>query len=248
MITAGLDIGSCTIELVVLDEDRPIFTRRSETSFDYPEQVRALLSETEYDRILVTGYGRHLVAREFGMGHVTEIKAHAAGVHHLVPEARTILDIGGQDTKVISLDKQGKVTAFEMNDRCSAGTGRFFEVMAQALACRIGELGDLALSGADRLRISSMCTVFAETEVVALRARGEAPEDVAHAVVVSVVYRVSSMIRRVGLREKAVFCGGVARNKAVVQILAQELGCGLFVPEAPDFTGAMGAAILARGS
>ncbi len=246
MITAGVDIGSRSIELVLVENDKILEQQRLETSFDYLSQVTDMLAEVNgFERLLVTGYGRHLISGELGCDHVTEIKAHSRGVHFLLPETRTILDIGGQDTKTIALDGNGRVLRFEMNDRCAAGTGRFLEVMSQALGCRVIDLGGLALSGADSLTISSMCTVFAETEVVALRAKGTNAADVALALVNSVVQRAVTMLRRIGLKGDVGFCGGVARNRAVVQGLAGAVGLKVHVPENPDFTGALGAALLA---
>lgn len=246
MVTAGLDIGSRSIELVLIKEcGTVIHSCKEETTFDYLGQTEKMLAGVTFDRLLVTGYGRHLVSKALGFGHVTEIKAHAAGVFKLFPEVRTVLDIGGQDTKVISLDDSGRVVRFEMNDRCAAGTGRFLEVMAQALGCRVYELGDMALKGDRDIAINSTCTVFAETEVVSLKAKGADATDVARAIVRSVAQRASTMIKRVGLRSAVAFCGGVARNSAIVREIGACLDAHVFVPPEPDFTGAIGAAILA---
>jgi predicted CoA-substrate-specific enzyme activase len=245
VINAGLDIGSRSIELVVLKDGETYLRRRAETSFDYLAQARELLDGVEPEHLVVTGYGRHLVAAELAVTHVTEIRAHAAGSRYLFPAARSILDIGGQDTKAMALDPGGRVLRFEMNDRCAAGTGRFLEVMSQALGCRVTELSDLAEGGRDTLKLSSMCTVFAETEVVSLRARGASAADVARALVTSIATRSATMVRRVGVEGSIIFCGGVARNKAVAKALEAALGKPVLVPPEPDFTGALGAAILA---
>ncbi len=245
-LSAGIDIGSRSMELVILDGDRILHKQREDTSFDYIDQVKGMLEQHGCDHILVTGYGRHLVSRELGLKHVTEIKAHAAGIHHLHPEVRTILDIGGQDTKAIAMGSGGRVTRFEMNDRCAAGTGKFLEVMAQALGCRVEELADLALKGDESVSLSSMCTVFVETEVVALRARGARPPDVARALVKMVAKKSSTMIQRVGIQSDVAFCGGVARNRAVVRELENFIQKKVLVPTEPEFTGALGAAILSR--
>jgi predicted CoA-substrate-specific enzyme activase len=246
MVTAGLDIGSRSIELVLLkDGGVTVHSCKEETTFDYLGQTERMLAGVTFDRILVTGYGRHLANKALGFGHVTEIKAHAAGIYKLFSEVRTILDIGGQDTKAISLDDNGRVIRFEMNDRCAAGTGRFLEVMAQALGCRVFELGDLALKGDKDISINSTCTVFAETEAVSLKAKGANVADVARAIVRSVAQRASTMVKRVGLRPALAFCGGVARNRAVVREIEAYLDAQVLLPPEPDFTGAMGAAILA---
>lgn len=247
MITAGLDTGSRAIKLVLVEKGVALLQKSIETSFDYLEQVRCLLHGLEYHNILVTGYGRHLVAREIGLEHVTEIKAHAAGVHHLLPTARGVIDIGGQDTKAISMDGTGKVCRFEMNDRCAAGTGRFLEVMAMALGREVAELSELAAQGREGISLNSMCTVFVETEVVARRAQGASPADVARALVKSVAQRTASMAKRVLVDEKAdiAFCGGVARNDTLASFLSEALGRPVLVPPGSEFTGALGAAVLA---
>ncbi len=246
MISAGLDVGSRSIELVIVEDGRILAKQRADTSFDYLAQILEMLKQARrFDRLLVTGYGRHLLAKELGCKHVTEIKAHARGVYSLLPETRTILDIGGQDTKAISLGNDGRVLRFEMNDRCAAGTGRCFEVMAQARGCRGIDLGQLALSGTDTINISSMCTVFAETEVVALRAGGARRADVARALVNAVVQRAVTMLRRAGITGDVAFCGGVARNEAMVKGLTDHIGKAVHVPADPDFSGALGAALLA---
>lgn len=244
-VSIGIDVGSRTVEVLVHDGRKSIFQEREATSFDYLEQVRRILSGLDTGPMLVTGYGRHLVAHELGIEHVTEIKAHAAGIHHLFPGVRTILDIGGQDTKAILLDDVGRVARFEMNDRCAAGTGRFLEVMAQALGCTVGDIPRLAARAEAGVTLSSMCTVFVETEVVTLMARGARPADVAKALVQMVARRSASMLRRVGLSGELAFCGGVARNSALVAELGDMLGMEVRVPREPDFTGALGAAILA---
>ncbi len=246
MLAIGLDIGSRSIELVVAkDGSEIIYMEREETSFDYLTQTRKMLRGLRCDKILVTGYGRHLISNMFNIGHITEIKAHAAGLYKIFPEIRTILDIGGQDTKVISIDDNGRVIRFEMNDRCAAGTGRFLEIMAQALGCRVFEFGDLAMAGQGGVSINSVCTVFAETEVVSLKAKGASPADVAMALVGSIVQKAAGMIKRVGLNPPLAFCGGVAKNVAIAKGLEEHLGVPVVIPPEPDFTGAIGAAFLA---
>ncbi len=233
------------MELVVLKDNKVIYKHREETSFNYLDQVKDLLKNHRDCPIFVTSYGRHLVSREIGIEHVTEIKAHATGIHHIFPKVSTILDIGGQDTKAIAMDPGGRVMRFEMNDRCAAGTGKFLEVMAQALGCQVAELSDLALQGLDTVTLSSMCTVFVETEVVALRAREASPPDVARALVKMVAKKSNTMLQRVGIHGQIAFCGGVAKNKAVVQELEKLVGTKVLIPPDPEFTGALGAALIA---
>ena len=161
MRLAGIDIGSRTIELVVLKHSEIIETKQADSGFDPMTQAREMLEGMGHDHIMATGYGRHLVELAFDTPTVTEIKAYAVGAKALYPEVRTILDIGGQDSKAIAVNAAGKVTKFEMNDRCAAGTGKFLEIMAQTLGYTIDHFGEEALKAQKEIQISSMCTVFA---------------------------------------------------------------------------------------
>ncbi|MBU4352822.1 MAG: 3-hydroxyacyl-ACP dehydratase, partial [Nanoarchaeota archaeon] len=176
---AGIDIGSRTIELVVLKDREIIEIKQADSGFDPIARAKELLEGVEHDHIIATGYGRHLFELLFDAPTVTEIKAYAVGARALFPEVRTILDIGGQDSKAISVNDYGKVIKFEMNDRCAAGTGKFLEIMAQALGYSLDQFGDESLKAEKEIQISSMCTVFAESEVTSLVAKGEARQDIA---------------------------------------------------------------------
>ncbi len=248
MKTLGIDIGSRTVKAVLLEDKKVISSFTTLNTFDFANILKRILDELEYDKVLATGYGRYLAKRDFDIDVVTEIKAFAVGVHHLEPRARTILDIGGQDTKVISLNERGDVIKFEMNDKCAAGTGRFLEIMAQAMGYKIDELGVEALKAQKKdLQISSMCTVFAESEVISLMARGEKKENIAHAVHKAIVIRVISMLKRVGIREYLVFSGGVAKNPCIRSLFEKELEISVHIPYDPQLIGAYGAAVLAGG-
>jgi predicted CoA-substrate-specific enzyme activase len=244
-LIAGIDIGSRSIEAVVLDGDTVIFNKKIPTTFDPLKQCKDLFQEIDVPHVVSTGYGRNLLA-ESGVHPdvqtVTEIQAYALGAKAVHPEVRTILDIGGQDTKAISLFANGKTAKFEMNDRCAAGTGKFLEFMATALQIPIEEFGDFALQGTHCPIINSMCTVFAETEAVSLMARGETPENIALGLHQAIVNRTKSMLTRVGVEYPLVFAGGVARNKCVVKQLQTLLGGEIVIPENPDLVGARGAA------
>lgn len=242
---AGLDIGSRTIELVVLEEAKICHKRQTDSGFDPMAQAKTLLHGVPYDRILATGYGRHLFELSFEAPTVTEIKAYAVGARSLFPEVRTILDVGGQDSKAISLNDRGRVTKFEMNDRCAAGTGKFLEIMAQTLGYTLDEFGREALKAGKELQVNSMCTVFAESEVTSLLAKGENRRDIALGLHRSVVRRAAGMLKRVGITDPVVFAGGVARNPCMVKILQEALAREILVPEDPQSVGALGAAILA---
>lgn len=241
---AGLDVGSRTIKLVTLDTE----IRESqilETGVNPLARCQQLFSGKCYEKLVVTGYGRHLVAPVLGGEVVTEIKAFAAGACYLYPDCRTVIDIGGQDSKVILLSDNGEVQKFEMNDRCAAGTGKFLEVMAHTLEVSIDNLGDLALSASKTVHINSLCTVFAESEVVSLIAKGEEAGSIALALHEAVVTRIISMVRRVGLKDKIVFAGGASLNPCLKKLLQQKLSKELITPDSPQSVGALGAALLA---
>ena len=248
MTVAGLDVGSRSIELVVIEDDRIKLTRRLDSTFDPLAQCRLILDGVDYDRICAAGYGRNLVKAELNARTITEIKAHALGARRLFPDCRTILDIGGQDTKAISLAENGAVRKFEMNDRCAAGTGKFLEFMALSLQKPLDEFGSYALTGQPGTKINSMCTVFAETEATSLIARGARAENIALALHESVLRRSLSMINRVGLVPPLAFTGGVARNPAMVRLLAQTTGLEPLIAPEPDAVGALGAALAAACS
>jgi predicted CoA-substrate-specific enzyme activase len=243
---AGIDIGSRTIEVVILDGDTLFQTRQADTGFDPLAQARELLAELQYDRILATGYGRNMFEVAFEAPTVTEIKAYGVGSRAFFPHVQTILDIGGQDSKAIALNGEGRVKKFEMNDRCAAGTGKFLEVMARTLGFSVEVFGREALKGSRELQINSMCTVFAESEVTSLVAKGKDRRDIALALHRSVVRRAVSMLNRVTVEGELVFAGGVARNPCMVKLLEETLGKRVLVPESPQMVGALGAALLAK--
>lgn len=246
MLSAGIDIGSRTIELVVLNGDRIVTSKESEVGFDPMQQAKELVEGVSYDRIVVTGYGRHLLEVAFDAPTVTEIKAYAIGAAALFPDVRSILDIGGQDSKAIAVGTAGKVTKFEMNDRCAAGTGKFLEVMAHTLGYSLDEFGWEALKADRELQISNMCTVFAESEVTSLLAQGENRANIAMGLHRSVVRRAAGMLKSVSVEEPIVFAGGVARNMCIKNLLAGELGKEINVPDYPHMVGAYGAALIAE--
>ena len=246
MLSSGIDIGSRTIELVVLNGNRIVTRKETEVKCDPMRRVNDLLAGVAYDCIVVTGYGRHLFEVTFDVPTVTEIKAYAVGVAVLIPNARSILDIGGQDSKAIAVSSRGKVIKFEMNDRCAAGTGKFLEVIAYSLGYSLEEFDREALKAGRELRISNMCTVFAESEVTSLLARGEDRANIAMGLHRSVVRRAAGMLKRVSLETPIVFAGGVARNVCIRKLLVEELGKEVKVPDHPHMVGAYGAALIAR--
>lgn len=241
---AGLDVGSRAIKLVVRREGQTVLSRRLPTTFDPAGQLRELFAHGVPERLAVTGYGRELARELYPTARtVTEIKAHALGAASLFPQAATLLDIGGQDTKAIALLPGGRVGRFEMNDRCAAGTGKFLEYVATAFGLSVEAFAALALTGDDPPLISSMCTVFAETEATTLMARGVSQANIALGLHKAVAGRTLAMLGRVGLAPPVAFVGGVAKNPCLVRLVAQAVGGGLLVPESPDMTGALGAAL-----
>ncbi|MEJ5347889.1 MAG: acyl-CoA dehydratase activase [Desulfosoma sp.] len=248
----GIDVGSRSIERVVLDAKSGTWTwERTLTTFDPVAQCRRLLADVDGWPVVATGYGRRLVSEHFphlSVQTVTEIQAYARGAHYLYPEVRTVLDIGGQDTKVIALSSKGAVLKFEMNDRCAAGTGKFLEFMATSLQVPLEAFGDFALEADKLVEINSMCTVFAESEATSLMARGEKPQNIAMALHRAVVKRTLAMLRRVGGDPPVLFAGGVAHNRCMAHLLSEALSGGLIVAENPDVIGALGAALTASSA
>jgi predicted CoA-substrate-specific enzyme activase len=247
MRTAGLDIGSRSIELVVVDrsDGGVLAAQEAETTPDMERVCREMIGRISFDRLVVTGYGRAMAELSFGFPTVTEIKACARGAHASVPGCRTVLDIGGQDIKAIALDGAGRAVNFEMNDRCAAGTGRFLEMTAAALRYRLPQFGSGALSGSDGVKISSMCAVFAESEIVGLLSRGAKRQDIALAVHRAIASRAVSMAARLGIHPPVVLAGGAARNRCLAKLIGEALKCRLVVPRQPQMLGALGAALIA---
>ncbi len=248
-ITAGLDIGSRTTKIAVVESGQLVHSRVVDTGTDPLARARELLADLPGlghgpAPVVATGYGRHLARERLGFPVITEIKAHALGASHLFPACRTVIDIGGQDSKVIRVEA-GRQVNFEMNDRCAAGTGRFLEVMAVTLGYTVAEFGPAALAGSEPVSISSMCTVFAESEVISLIARGVDKHSIALGLHDSIVQRLVAMVGRVGVEPEAVLTGGVAQNECVRVLLERRLGLRLLVPEHPQLTGALGAALCA---
>lgn len=256
MIVAGIDIGSITTEALLFDKEKGILgytildtgadsRKTSELALDgaltYPGKER---SDIAY--AVATGCGRKRVA--YAKETITEITCIAKGVNYLFPEARMVVDIGGQDTKVIRLDEKGRVLEFEMNDKCAAGTGRFIEVMAGALTVDLERIGELSLGHKKDLTISSICTVFAESEVISLVSEGEELEDILFGIHRAIADRTMGLINRLGNVEgEVVMTGGVAKNIGVVRALEKVLNTSVKISVEPQVVGALGAAILALG-
>ncbi|WP_066633047.1 acyl-CoA dehydratase activase [Desulfolucanica intricata] len=242
---AGIDIGSRTIALVITDGQEIINARVVDTGYTPIQTAKELLAGEKFSRLIATGYGRHSARSEFADDIITEIKAHAIGARYFHPETRTILDIGGQDSKVILLNEKGGIIDFQMNDKCSAGTGKFLEVMANALGYSPDEFGHEALQGKKGIKISSMCTVFAESEAISLVHRGTPRQDIARALHISVAERAAGMLQRINFIPPLAFSGGVARNSCIVKFLEEKLQTKILVNRDPQLIGALGAALFA---
>jgi (R)-2-hydroxyacyl-CoA dehydratese activating ATPase len=215
----------------------------TETTYDNV-LAKTGLTRDDVDFVVTTGYGRENVS--FSDKHVSEITCHAAGMHLLNPEIQTILEIGGQDSKAIRMDKDGNVETFAMNDKCAAGCGRFLEVTARAMGVELKELGDISSRSQNIVRISSTCTVFAETEVVSLVAVGTPIADIVKAVHKSIATRAKSLLRTVGIQGRLGMSGGVALNSGVVQALEELLQTPVYIAENPQVRGAIGAAFIGQ--
>lgn len=250
----GVDLGSTTAKVVVLDEGGGIeaaevvqmgaVSRKGCAQAMATALDAAGLERGDVTASIATGYGRRLVEdidRTF-----TEITCHGRGAAAMCPGTRLVVDIGGQDSKAIAVDDEGIVDTFAMNDRCASGTGRFFEVLARAIECEIDELAGLALQGDKELEVSSMCATFAETELISMLAQGERREDIAASVHRAVATRTVGLIAQVGRRSPIVMTGGVAHNAAAVHFLAEVMQAEVTVPDSPQIIGAYGAALLAR--
>jgi predicted CoA-substrate-specific enzyme activase len=250
---AGVDVGSTQTKAVIIDEARCIVsralvdtganvTRAAEHAFQEALQVDGV-REMEVEYIVGTGYGRYKVT--FGNTQVTEISCHGRGAVHLFPLTRSVLDMGGQDTKAIRVSPTGEIVDFCMNDKCAAGTGRFLGAAANALELGLGDLGPTALKGERPVKISTTCTVFAESEVLSWLGKGKRIEDILLGVHQSIAGRSVGLLRRVGIEAEVTFTGGVAKNPAMIACLNERLGLAVNVSEESHYIGALGAALFA---
>ncbi len=250
---AGVDVGSTQTKAIVIDEARRVVgrsltdtganvMRAADTAF-HEALAAGDLREEEVEFVVGTGYGRYKVT--FGNAQVTEISCHGRGAVHLFPRTRTVLDMGGQDTKAIRVAPSGEIVDFCMNDKCAAGTGRFLGAAAVALDLPLAELGPTALKGERAVKISTTCTVFAESEVLSWLGRGKKIEDILLGVHESIAARSIGLLRRVGIEEEVTFTGGVTKNRAMVETLNRRLGLSVNVSDEAHFIGAIGAALFA---
>lgn len=253
MLFAGIDIGSATSKMVILEDNNRlghyIIPTGGNVKTAAARVIRQAVSSQHIpaDRIkytVATGYGRNAVTTADMIS--SEIICHARGVIHNCPAPCTVIDIGGQDSKVIEISEDGRVADFIMNDKCAAGTGRFLELIATVMNIKLEKLGEISLQSQAPCRITSTCAVFAESEVISLRAEGRRQQDILAGIHRSIAYRIKLMTQNITVRKPFVFTGGVARNPGMVNALQAELGSDIVIPEYPQMSGALGAALLAR--
>ena len=251
---AGVDVGSTQTKAVIIDEEKRIcgrsllmtganVTKAAEEAFAQALEDGGIPA-ADVGYVIGTGYGRYRVT--FGDTQVTEISCHGRGAVHMFPDTRTVIDMGGQDTKAIRVGPDGDILDFCMNDKCAAGTGRFLGAAAQALDIPLDELGPTALRAESTVRISTTCTVFAEAEVLAWIGKGKKIEDVLWGVHTSIASRSAALLRRVGIEDEVTFTGGVTRNSGMIKALEQALGKKLNISAESHFMGALGAALFAH--
>lgn len=253
MYVLGIDSGSTSTNAVIMDQDRKIVAfsvvRTGAKSGESADRIlkevldKASLKREDISWIVSTGYGR--VSIDFADENVTEISCHGKGAHYFNPKIRTILDIGGQDSKAIKLSETGDVSDFVMNDKCAAGTGRFLEMIARSLEVSLDELGAIALESKEKIEITSMCSVFAESEVISLIAQNKEKADIANGVCGAIANKAFGLLRRVGLEPDFMMTGGVAKNPGVVRAVEEKVGSKLYICEEPEIVGATGAALYA---
>ena len=253
MYVMGVDSGSTSTNAVILDENRNMkafaVVRTGAKSGESANKIlkeildKAGLKKEDIAWIVSTGYGR--VSIPFADETVTEISCHGRGAHYFNPSIRTILDIGGQDSKGIKLNEQGEVTDFVMNDKCAAGTGRFLEMIARTLEVEIGELGPIALESTEEIEITSMCSVFAESEVISLIANNKEKADIANGICRAIANKSYSLLKRVGMEPNFMMTGGVAKNPGVIRAVEEKIGAKLYICPEPEIVGATGAALYA---
>ncbi len=250
---AGVDVGSTQTKAIIIDEGARIVGRalmdtganviQAAESAYFEALKEGAVDEEEVEYVVGTGYGRYRVT--FGNSQVTEISCHGRGAVHLFPGTRTVVDMGGQDTKAISVTADGEIADFCMNDKCAAGTGRFLGAASAALDIPIDDLGPVSLRSTKPIKISTTCTVFAESEVLAWIGKGKKIEDILWGVHKSIAARSVGLMRRVGIEDEITFSGGVSRNAGMVKALEERLERPLNISEECHYMGALGAAMFA---
>lgn len=251
IFTLGIDVGSTASKCIILKDGKEIVGKSlidvGAGTSGPNRAIEAVLEDAGLKKedmafTLATGYGRTSLMDGIADKQMSELSCHAKGAYFLFPKVHTVIDIGGQDVKVLRVE-DGVMTNFQMNDKCAAGTGRFLEMMARTLEVDIAELGPLSLKSTENIEISSMCSVFAESEVISLIAQNKETSDIAHGIHMAIAAKAISLMRRVGLEPGYMMTGGVAQNPGVVKVLEEQLKAPLFISEEPEIVGALGAAL-----
>lgn len=253
LYVAGIDVGSTQTKAVVLDDRRAVvgraliptgarITEAARNAFEAALRTGNLQREA-VSFVVGTGYGRFKV--NFGDAQITEISCHAKGAHFLFPQTRTVIDMGGQDTKAIKVGTSGEVLDFAMNDKCAAGTGRFLAASAEVLGLTLDEIGPISLRATEPIRLTSVCTVFVESDIMSYLAQKKKIEDILGGVHRAISSKTISLVRRVGAEQEITFTGGVSRNVGMVNALQEALGMTLNISPESHFMGALGAALFA---
>jgi len=253
---AGIDVGSLSSEAVIITQSKKIIswsivptgfhsTKAAEQALTIA-LVKAKLNRMDLAYVAATGYGR--ISVPFADKCVTEIVCHGLGAHYLFPQTGTIIDIGGQDFKVIKIDKKGKVIDFSMNDKCAAGTGRFLDIMADRLKMSLDDFMNVSLKSMHEVEISSICTVFAESEVVNLIAHNKSRVEIICGLHKAVVDRIWPIVRAIGVRDMITMSGGVAKNINIINFMQRKFNRFINIPREPQIIGALGAALMAKKS
>jgi len=243
----GVDIGSTYIKIVGLDKNNNIIDLKVlNTSINPDEMVKDYLKNKVIKTLVATGYGRYMMQEAFKVPVISEIKAHAKGAYYFFNDVRTIIDLGGQDSKIIKVIEGGNFDNFKMNDKCAAGTGKFIEIAASRLQIPLEKFGEIAKKSDKKVQISSMCAVFAESEVISLIASKEKPENIAHGIIESIAGRLAGMAKSMKPEDKVVFTGGGAKNILLKELLSKKLNKNIYVPKHPQMIGAFGAALAGK--
>jgi predicted CoA-substrate-specific enzyme activase len=253
MITAGIDIGHQSVNAVILENDRIICHATRVIAGEVDAAARTVFQGTldqagmtaaDIERLYATGVGREKVS--FADGNRTEMLSHVKGSHWLLPDARTVIDVGAEGSRILRCDSDGNLTNFAMNDKCASGAGVFLETVAEMMQISLSEMGPFSLDSSKKVVLTTTCAVFAESEIVAEVHRGSAKEDILAGVHESIAARIATGTKRVGIEADLIFTGGVALNIGVVRALGKQLDLDIQVPEHPEIIGALGAAILAK--
>ncbi len=252
MIVAGIDVGGKNVHTVIMNDGKIVAKTSQPTGIQKAEAAeqsfnealkQAKLKREDVERVVATGSGGKRAA--FANGYISDVAADVTGVIRLVPSARTIIDVGGEEGRAIKIDAEGRVKDFSVNNKCAAGTGTFVDTMARALEISVEEMAKISLNSKQSIPMNAQCAVFGESEVVSLIHQKIAKADIARAVHDAIAGRIASVARVVGLEKDIVIIGGVARNTGFLDSLKRELGSDVVVPDGPDYIGAMGAAVAA---